>query len=155
YLSGFMKWYENDGLGNFGPVNIINTYGDPKDISLVDLDGDGHLDILVSESLSMLNHDKVAWYRNMNGQGSVSAEITILIKPSNNSIQTLSAFDISGNGNLDLVIEFSGPGGNKLVWHENLGGQNNFGPEQIISLEVEESGSSQRHFNFGDINGDG
>ncbi len=62
-----IAWYENtDGLGNFGPQQIVTTSANGAlSVFSADLDGNGSYDIL---SASMLD-DKIAWYRNEGGTG--------------------------------------------------------------------------------------
>ena len=56
-------WFENiDGLGNFGPVQIITQDIDgPVWVLAEDLDGDTDMDVI---SASILD-DKIAWYKNL------------------------------------------------------------------------------------------
>src|SRR5690606_8667366 len=65
-----VAWYENtNSLGSFGSekritsiVNFVNH------IDTADLDGDGALDLIYSSHAD----NKLAWYRNTNGQGDFS-----------------------------------------------------------------------------------
>ena len=122
-------WYENiNGTGNFGSKNSIPTNETPKNISLVDFNGNGNLDILYS-----YNNNYVAWHENLDGLGTFSNRKNIFSLPATAPINSLSAIDISGNGNMDIIIDHSNTtnSNDKIFWFENLGG-NNFGPENII-----------------------
>jgi len=57
-----IAWYENlDGLGTFGPQQIISTDTDgPRSVFAADIDGDGDTDVL---SASIVD-SKIAWYEN-------------------------------------------------------------------------------------------
>ncbi len=153
-----LYWHKNlDGLGNFGNPNLIGASGTLRNISIKDMDGDGNLDILTIDFTSQYN-SKIAWYRNINGQGNFGTQQSIVVYPTQqNGAVDARAFDVNGNGYLDLVIEKSVPNtpNRILVWHENLGGQNNFGTEQFIHIEEEGGGFTEPSFDFGDVNGDG
>ena len=43
-----VAWFENDGLGNFGPMRIINQALHIEFLSSGDLDGDDDMDILAT-----------------------------------------------------------------------------------------------------------
>jgi len=71
YSDDKIAWYENtDGLGTFGPQQVITTTADSAhSVLAADLDGDGDADVL-----SAFFHDdfKIAWYENdtdCNGNG--------------------------------------------------------------------------------------
>jgi len=63
------RWYENmDGKGTFGEVPHVVTsqaLKNPWAIYAADLDGDGDVDALSASA----NDGKIAWYENVDGQG--------------------------------------------------------------------------------------
>lgn len=145
-------WYENiNGTGNFGSKNNIPTNETPKNISVVDFNGNGNLDILYS-----YNNNYVAWHENLDGLGTFSNRKNIFSLPSTAPINSLSAIDISGNGNMDIIIDHSNTtnSNDKIFWFENLGG-NNFGPENIIIDNFSQAYIGLNNFNFKDIDNDG
>ncbi|MBE9491175.1 MAG: T9SS type A sorting domain-containing protein [Bacteroidetes bacterium] len=107
----------------FGPQQIIsNTSPFPSRSIPLDIDNDGFIDVLTSSDY------KLKWFRNLDGQGSFSDEIII----SNNIALylTINFVDIDSDGDNDLVYLENNP--RKLEWLENLDGQGNFGPVQVI-----------------------
>jgi len=104
---GGIVWYENlDGLGAFGPPQIINTdLMGPRGVYASDLDNDGDSDVL---SVSSTDH-KIAWYENFTilGVDALQApEVSLYPNPvdqvidiklqNNNQIKSISLFDALG-----------------------------------------------------------
>lgn len=140
---GKFAWYENsDGLGSFGPQQIIfasdSGYG-PNSVYSADLDGDGDIDILGASS----RDDRLVWWENTDGFGTFGLPISL--SSSGNAFSVYSA-DLDGDGDLDVF------GGNSsgLVWYENTDGDGNFGPEEVIINEL-----SPNSICAGDIDLDG
>lgn len=130
-LEGDMiAWYENtDGLGTFGPQQIISTQTDyALSVYASDLDGDGDMDVLSASSAD----NKVAWYENLDGQGNFGSQKII----SSNANYNRSVFseDVDGDGDMDVLSLSSNP--NFVTWFENLDGQGNFGAQQIVTSNV-------------------
>ncbi len=121
-----IAWYENlDGNGLFGQQRVISTNADlASSVHAADLDMDGDYDILSSSS----GDHKIAWYKNLDGQGTFSAEKYV-------STQAYRAFsvyaaDLDSDGDLDIIS--GSRNDNKVAWYENEDGTL-FGSEQIIS----------------------
>ena len=60
YESEWLRWYENDGKGNF-KIHTIDSAQQSYHLSTVDMDGDGDLDLLNAGRASA----NVVWYENM------------------------------------------------------------------------------------------
>jgi hypothetical protein len=122
-------WYENtDGEGYFSGENIITTSVDNVlRISVADLDNDGDMDVISASS----NDDKIAWYENLDGQGSFGPQHII------SNVATgafyIYAADIDNDHDTDIVATYA----NIVAWYENLDGLGGFGPANIISTEAE------------------
>ncbi len=110
-------WWENlngDGLTwNRQPVgtNFANAEG----IFAADLDGDGDTDILGGSQ----NDNTVAWWENLNGDGSTWMEHIV----DDNYLQAVAVFatDVDGDGDNDIMA--AGAVENAIRWWENQGGQ--------------------------------
>ena len=106
-------WYEHlDGMGNFGPEQIIatNVVGDTQ-IVIKDIDNDGSIDIITS----VRSEKKIAYYLNLNGQGSFGSEQ--IVTTSVNTAWQIHASDIDGDGDIDIVAPSEND--HKLYWYEN------------------------------------
>ena len=126
-----VAWYENtDGLGNFGPQNIISqSLNDPVDVCTADLDGDNDLDILVASKGNSQYESKVVWYENTDGLGNFSDYIVI-----SEFVQgAIAVFAADLDGDTDLDVLSASFTDNKVAWYENIDGQGNFGVQQIIT----------------------
>ena len=119
-----LAWYKNlDGLGNFGSAQIIGNSQSFWDVFAADLDGDGDNDIVF---VSGVNERNISWFENLDGQGNFGAEKNIILDSNSGSI--VYAFDIDGDGDLDIVTSVYSPDGSAIEWFENLDGNGNFGP---------------------------
>ena len=86
-------WYENtDGLGNFGPPQIIiETLVFAKSVFATDIDNDGDLDVLSASQ----NDSTIAWYENftiLNIEEYMKPTILIHPNPTDNELH-ISIFD--------------------------------------------------------------
>jgi FG-GAP-like repeat/Secretion system C-terminal sorting domain len=131
YDEGVVAWYENtDGLGNFGPQQILptDTLDHPSDVFSIDLDGDGDNDVVVPDSQANM----VVWFENEDGAGSFGGPQ--LITGNVNCPTTVYCGDIDGDGDNDCVV---GSINDDLVsWFENLNGLGVFGTRQIITNQA-------------------
>jgi len=125
-------WYENlDGEGNFGEENILATH-DEGFFSplLVDIDGDGDLDILTSKEGITLS--KIVWYENL-GNTQVSGENVIYEYITFTNTSTMLYADINTDGKKDIVISYFSDGiGTRHGWLENLNNNGSYNTPEII-----------------------
>ncbi|WP_339611592.1 FG-GAP-like repeat-containing protein [uncultured Planktosalinus sp.] len=106
----------------FGPRQLIDTDKIFRDIELGDIDGDGHTDVLIGSV------DLVAWYRNLDGDGSFSEAIPIELDQSN--AYSVKITDINQNGINDIVVSYFNL--DYVAWYPN-DGSGNFGEKVIIA----------------------
>ncbi|WP_417888383.1 FG-GAP-like repeat-containing protein [Xanthomarina gelatinilytica] len=99
-----IAWYENDGLGNFGPQQVITTNAiGARNVYTADLDGDGDLDIISASG----SDNKIAWYENTNSTLNTSdvdtfyQSISLYPNPAKNEI-TIKTKDSSLIENIDI-----------------------------------------------------
>ncbi len=106
--NGAIHWYENDGAGNFGPLQMVGNYdvgGSPEAIMTGDLDNDGDEDVVIASNYN----DEVNWYRNMNLQTGVafvpSVETTLQVAPNPMFDHTIlrAGQPIASDGRIELV----------------------------------------------------
>ena len=139
-----IAWYENlDGLGDFGIQQTISTNAmGAKSIFSTDIDGDGDNDVLSASSES----DEIAWYENVDGQGTFGSKI--IINDWAWGASAVFAIDVDSDGDMDVLAALES---NEVVWYENVNGQGTFGSEMIITETV----SDVKSVYASDINGDG
>jgi PKD repeat protein len=142
-LDDRIAWFSNsDGQGTFGPEQLITELtGGANSVFAADLDGDGDQDVLSSsydESAGPFGDSTIAWYENLDGQGSFGP-----LKPFPSTtflgVRSVIAADLDGDGDQDVIFSsgftFSGkdphPEG-RIAWYENTDGLATFGPQQVI-----------------------
>ncbi len=109
-----VAWFENlDGLGNFGEEQIITTQADfALSVFATDLDNDNDMDVLSASALD----NKIAWYKNTDGQGSFSSQNII----STDMIGAVDVYatDLDNDGDMDVLS--ASQNDDKIAWYENL-----------------------------------
>lgn len=113
----------SSAIAQFGPQQIIPGVTTNTALSIpLDIDNDGYIDILGTGG------SKLQWHRNLDGQGNFGPEIII----SNNTAIYLSIefVDLDSDGDKDILFLRNNP--RNAIWHENIDGLGNFGPQQII-----------------------
>jgi hypothetical protein len=112
----FLGWSKNlNGLGNFGPIQIISTLvSNPTSVIVADFDNDSDIDLASS---STDDGGLIAWYQNTNGKGAFSNTQQIISQ--NSDPYYIFATDIDNNKTLDIVsISYYD---DKISLHKNLG----------------------------------
>ncbi len=139
-----IAWYKNmDGHGNFGEQQIITTVIEqPESLFAADFDGDGDIDIAVASS----TEDKIAWFENIDGQGSFGAQQ--IISTNADFANTVFGVDIDNDGDIDLLSSSGNDG--KVAWYENTDSLGAFSSEKIISQH-----GAPTSVYAGDLDGDG
>jgi len=139
-FSGKSQHFFNGEKENVVHSSEENT---PTSIHMIDLDGDGDPDMLSSTG----EDNRIAWYKNVDGQGNYGAQQTI--SASSSKAQAVYSADLNGDGNPDVLA--ASEGDSTIAWYENTDGQGTFGPKQIIT----QSASGAQSVSASDIDGDG
>lgn len=114
----YVNWYENDGQGEMIPriasegIGRITISGG-VDLKLVDMDGDGDLDAVLTESQG----NKVTWLDN-NGNGTFVKRLVT----GHPAAYSCDPVDFDGDGDIDVVVT-SILGDDNVYWYENDGAQ--------------------------------
>lgn len=142
-----IAWYENvDGLGNFGPQQVISTsVDDAQSVYAADLNGDGYLDVLSASE----NDDKLAWYEN-DGTGTFGVQQIISLDAEEPN--TVYCADLDGDGDQDVLSASDAEFDDLIAWFEN-DGDGNFGELQAIYSET--FGTGANDVSAADLDGDG
>ncbi len=123
----------------FGPQQIIDM--EPSSVRMVrsaDIDGDGDLDIAIAA------FDHIAWYKNLDGQGTFGPPIAI--QEGMGQSFNIAFARVDNNNTIDIVVSFFDEG--KLAWYPNLG--STFGSMQLIGSAIGAAGVSMN-----DLDNDG
>jgi hypothetical protein len=94
-----IAWYENtNGTGVFGPQQVITTATDYAYFVIAgDLDRDSDMDVISGSSLD----DKVAWYENLDGNGSFGPQQVISTEA--DFLECVCAADLDRDEDLDII----------------------------------------------------
>jgi surface protein len=123
--------------------NLISSSIDtPSDLTAVDMDQDGDLDLLMTAVLD----DKISWFEN---DGAAHPAFTERVVTSiNDGPWRVVAGDIDGDGDVDIVS--ASRDGNTVAWYENDGAADPSFSEHSIA-----GASRPRGISIGDVDGDG
>lgn len=130
-------WYENlAGTLDFGTGNsIATTLGEAWIVSSADLDGDGRSDVIYSAETASSDVEQLVWHRNIGG-GVFGPPRVIATENAPGAFlifHSISTADLDGDADLDLIVTaFLSQQTRLLGWYENLDGNGNFGPKQIL-----------------------
>ena len=142
--------YKNtNGLGAFGGEEIVTDQAnEAQSVFAEDLDGDNDIDVI---SVSR-EDDKIAWYRNLDGQGSFSEQLTIVSNI--DGPWSMQSVDLDNDGDIDVISSSTTDG--KIAWFENLNGLGEFSGQKIVAINSAPVGvGSQGEVFSADIDLDG
>lgn len=130
--SNEIGWMSNtDGLGNFGSPQLINNKSyDIRSVIIADLDGDGKRDLISASE----DDDKVAWYKNLDGNGNFGRQA--VIARSIDMPMNVYSGDFDEDNDIDLLVNSKLDG--KLSWFENVNGLGFYGKQHVITESLAE-----------------
>ncbi len=128
----------------FSTENII-TYEalNANCVIAFDIDGDGYMDVLSASQ----GDDTLAWYKNLDGEGNFGQKN--IITNNLDSTRFINGADLDGDGDIDVISTTIVD--NLVVWYENTDGIGTFGPQQVITNELD----SPKMVKAEDIDSDG
>lgn len=128
-----ISWFKNDSSGIFSlQQHLANAdFSGGRSIFPADLNNDQLNDILVASELD----NRIGWYENISR--SSSFHNYQLITDTAYGAQGVTAADIDSDGDYDVIIAAEDK--DQIAWFENLNGNGNFGPMQVITTNVKEA----------------
>ena len=121
----------------------------PSEMISADLNGDGLKDLLGRTGATPPN--RVSWFQNTSHDGVVSFSAENIIVSNATGLLGVTAADLDGDSDLDLVISsFGGDGPASVQWYENIDGRGDWGNPRALS-EIHE----RRETYAADLDGDG
>jgi hypothetical protein len=136
---------------SFAPPVVLPTTSrsySPYGIAVADLDGDGKLDIIVTEN----GNNLVSVYKNNCTPGQIATNLfgPRLDFPTGSQPQRMAVADLDGDGKPDLIVANTGDGTISILQNISEGGTINFAPKVDIT-----TGASCDAVAVGDLSGDG
>ena len=128
-----LVWFRNNGGGTFNPAteNFIDALANENGVGHVapaDLDGDGDIDLVATQTAPFGGDNRVVWYKNIDGAGSFSGKLTI--STATQQLSDVAVTDVDGDGDLDVVS--ADYGFNAVRWHENTAGNGSAWTDHLI-----------------------
>lgn len=143
-----MYWHENDGQGNFALHTIQkDEAGWFERHALGDVDGDGHLDVVVVKNLN----GHIVWFRNSGTPGDGRPWERRVVSTRIARAYDVALADLNGDGAPDVAA--TAWIGNYIAWFANPGrAETN---AEWIQYRVDENIEETRTIRTADFNGDG
>lgn len=138
-------WWENtNGSGtSWAKHSINNNFVGAKSVYAVDINGDGHMDVLGSAT----NEPNIVWWENTDGSGTVWSEHTVDEEFS--GVNSVIAADVNGDGYLDVlgaafydhdITWWENTDGSGISWAEHTVDENFSGAYSVYSADVDGDG---------------
>ncbi len=139
YVTGTVRWFENDGLQNFLSHDLDSNLPGAYPAAVADLDGDGDVDVLACGYLA----NTVVWYENDNAGNFLRHDVDT----SAPGAHSVVGGDMDGDGDLDLLATNQDEGA--VLWYENDGTLG------FTRHTIDGGALKAKRAEFGDLDGDG
>ena len=96
--NGQLSWFENISQGNFGPQQLITSWGGGWDVESADLNNDGNPDLVIKA-----NNGCFQWHKNPGPVGDWTFQQEQCPPTGNNTERAFVMADIIGDGGIDVV----------------------------------------------------
>lgn len=132
--------------GLFGGTAVLTTFnpGFADLLGAADIDGDGDLDVLASNS----SGNSIQWWPNLGGTTGLGTG-QLVVSGTSGAPSWIQAADVNGDGDQDVLYS----SGSVIAWAENTDGAGSFAFGQVIAVFA--SWSSVKTAQAVDVDGDG
>ena len=113
YYDSSLRWFENDGTGEFTPHLISSAVNEGQGVFVADIDNDGTVDVVSASS----GDNTIAIFRNL-GKGTF-CEIKTVVDDDAIGARTAIAVDLNGDGWLDIAS--ASKDDDTVAWYPNDG----------------------------------
>lgn len=144
YYDSSLRWFENDGTGQFTPHLISAAVNEGQGVAVADLDNDGDPDIITASS----GDNTIAVFKNLDH--GIFCEIKEIVDDNSVGARTVVAVDLNGDGWMDLAA--ASRDDDTVAWYPN-DGTGHFPTKHIISAGNKSLGAYSLVAE--DIDGDG
>ncbi|MBI1290045.1 hypothetical protein GC173_02210 [bacterium] len=147
-----IAWFENRFAedGGFGPRQVISTgNGYTRYPDLVDIDGDGALDVVVINGTA---GNSLRFWRNRLDESEADFAPFVDQVTGLTNVFAFKFVDLDMDGDLDLVV--TSDNASTLYWMENLDGAGAFGSAQTLVTKAELSNTQAYDILLEDLDGD-
>ncbi len=134
WSEGLVKWYENDGAGNFTEHIVSTDFQGAISVFSVDLDGDSDMDLVCAAEYST---NQIVWFENDGAQ-----QFSMHMITDAQGSASLNAVDIDEDGDIDVIS------GQITVWK-------NDGSENFTKHSIRTDFEDTRSIIVTDFNGNG
>ncbi|MCZ7652182.1 MAG: VCBS repeat-containing protein [Thermoanaerobaculia bacterium] len=134
-----VRWYENDGAGDYWDVHLVGALDGAISVAAGDIDGDGRTDIAAASASA----DRVVWYER--GGATWTEQV---LSSSTDGARSVRLHDLDLDGDLDLLVAASLA--DAVYWFDNLGAGASWS-RRTVSTGMTEAVQAEA----GDLDGDG
>lgn len=134
-----VRWYENDGAGDYWDVHLVGALDGAISVAAGDIDGDGRTDIAAASASA----DRVVWYE----RGGATWTEHVL-SSSTDGARSVRLHDLDLDGDLDLLV--AGAAADAVYWFDNPGASGSWA-RRAIATGMNEVVAAEA----GDLDGDG